>query len=119
MRRLWLFSLVVLPGVAAVGMCGYYLLQDWAALNAAFARLERLSAGSGDLRSIVAADTLQNAFRLNCFADGVGVLLGAILAAIGIQGLCLLPRGVNSSGREKCLHAECGGSMGKYGEVWE
>jgi hypothetical protein len=29
--------------------------------------------------------------RINCFAEGIGVLLGGILVAIGLHGLCLLP----------------------------
>lgn len=40
-RKLALFLLVVLPGVAAVGVSGYYLFQDWGALTLAFARPER------------------------------------------------------------------------------
>ena len=92
MRRLALVVLLVLPGLAAVAVSGCYLFQDWAALSTAFARLERVVAGSSDLRGIVAADALQNAHRINCFADGVGVLLGAILAGIGIHGLCVMPK---------------------------
>jgi hypothetical protein len=90
MRRLTLLILLVLPGGAAIAVCGYYLLRDWAALGASFARLERLVAGSGDLRGIVAADALQNAYRINCFAEGVGLMLGGLLVGIGIHGLCLL-----------------------------
>jgi hypothetical protein len=37
------------------------------------------------------AQSLQQSFRMNCFADGVGVLLGALLTAIGLHGLCTLP----------------------------
>ena len=85
---LWIF--VVLPGVAATSVSGYYVLQDWAALNRSFARWENLAAHGGDTRALIIADTYQNAFRINCFADGVGVLLGAILTAIGIHGLCFL-----------------------------
>jgi hypothetical protein len=87
---LWIFA--VLPGALAAGVCGYYLLQDWSALNRAFARWESLAAGAADTRALMIVDTYQQAFRINCFADGVGVLLGAILAAIGIHGLCLLGR---------------------------
>jgi hypothetical protein len=91
MRRLALWMLVVTPGVAAIFVCGYYLFLDWAALNVAFARFERLSAEGADLRALTVAQTMDQVFRINCFADGVGVMLGAILAAIGVHGLCLLP----------------------------
>ncbi len=79
-------------GLVAVAVSGYYLFYDWAALNAAWVRFEKLAMSAADLRSIVLADARQNAFRINCFADGVGVLLGGILAAIGLHGLCTLPR---------------------------
>jgi hypothetical protein len=77
-------------GVVASLVSGYYLLQDWAALNMYYARFEKLVMSSAEMRSLFIAEAQQNAFRINCFADGVGVLLGAILAAIGLHGLCLL-----------------------------
>jgi hypothetical protein len=89
MRKAALFLLVVLPGFAAVVVCGYYLFQDWAALISAFARLERVTQSGGDLRSVVVAQAYDNVYRINCFADGVGVMLGAILFAIGLHGLCV------------------------------
>jgi hypothetical protein len=79
-------------GLFAVAVSTHYLFEDWAALNAAWARFEKLAMSAADLRSIVIADARQNAFRTNCFADGVGVLLGGILAAVGLHGLCTLPR---------------------------
>lgn len=82
-----LLLLVVLAGLAAVFVSGHYLFADWAALNANWRRFEALSMSAADLRSLLIADARQHAFRLNAFADGVGVLLGAILAAIGIHGL--------------------------------
>lgn len=92
MRWIVLLLLVVLPGVAAVAVSGHYLFQDWGALISAFARLERATAG-GDLHAVVVAQAYDNVYRTNCFADGVGVMLGAILAAIGIHGMCLVGMG--------------------------
>lgn len=77
--------------MAVVLVCGYFLFKDWAALSAAFARFESVVANGGDLRRVIIAQAYQQTFRINCFADGVGVLLGAILAAIGVHGLCTLP----------------------------
>lgn len=91
MKQLALWLLVVLPGLIATGVSGFYVLQDWASLNRAFARWEHLVRSGGSDRALDVATTYQNAFRINCFADGVGVLLGAILLAIGIHGLCVLP----------------------------
>jgi hypothetical protein len=84
-----LWSLTVLPGLAAMVVCGYYLLRDWAALVAAFDRFERAARG-GDLREVLVAQGYDQVYRLNCFADGVGFLVGALLFAIGVHGLCLL-----------------------------
>jgi hypothetical protein len=86
--RVWILSLVVLLGVTATLVSGYYVFQDWAALNMYYAKWEKLVMSNADMRSLFIAEANQNAFRINCFADGVGVLLGAILAAIGVHGLC-------------------------------
>jgi hypothetical protein len=88
--RVFLLLTVTLAGALAVLVSGYFLRQDWAALSRAYAHFERLAASGADLRSLFVAEARQNVFRLNRFAEGVGVLLGAILAAIGPHGLCLL-----------------------------
>src|SRR5687768_4933132 len=93
---------VTTAGVTATLVSGYYVFQDWAALNMYYARFEKLTMSGADMRSLFIAESHQNAFRINCFADGVGVLLGAIVAAIGIHGLCMLQNG-NSKAAEK-LH---------------
>ena len=85
-------GLVVVVGLGVVAVSGRYALQDWAALNREYARFEANVRGNADLASLVATEGLQNAFRVNVFADGTWALLGAILAAIGIHGLCVMPR---------------------------
>lgn len=89
-RRAALFLFVLLPGIAAVGTCAYYLFQDWSALISAFARFEKAVAAGADLRTLYIAGTLDHVYRINAFADGVGVMLGALLTGLGIHGLCLL-----------------------------
>ena len=90
MVRIVALATVTISGVIACVVSGYYVLQDWAALNMYYARFEKLTMSAADMRSLFIAESHQNAFRINCFADGVGVLLGAVVAAIGIHGLCLL-----------------------------
>jgi hypothetical protein len=90
MRRIALWIFAVLPGAATVIITAYFLAQDWRALTDAFAQFQRLARSSGDLETLFIAEAEQNAHRINCFAEGVGVLLGAILAAIGTHGLCVL-----------------------------
>ena len=100
MRATFLFLLVILPGLAVVVVSGYFLLQDWAALNAAFARFQQEVRAGADLRALFIAEAEQNVHRINCFAEGVGLLLGAIMVAIGVHGLCLV-RGVATSKMER------------------
>lgn len=87
-----LFLLVVFPGAAITAVCGFYVFQDWAALIHAYHAFEIAAAGHGDLRSVFVAEAMQNVYRINCFADGVGALLGAVIMAIGIVGICLCGR---------------------------
>jgi hypothetical protein len=81
---------VTLLGLAAVLIGGYNLFLDWAALREAYARFEQFAQHNASLNALFVAEARQNAHRINCFAEGVSVLLGGILAAIGLQGLCLL-----------------------------
>jgi hypothetical protein len=90
MRQVALLVLVVLPGIAVVVICVYYALQDWAVLKASYTQYEKLVLAGADLRALFVAEARQNVFRINLFAEGVWALLGAILAAIGIHGLCCL-----------------------------
>lgn len=97
MKRLLQFLLVllaILPGLAASLVSAHYVFIDWASLNRAYARWEILAYHGGAERALSIAATQQSAFRLNCFADGVGVLLGAILLSIGLAGLLLSLRPV-------------------------
>lgn len=77
-------SVFFIGGMAACGASAYYVFADWHALNVFYARFESLVRSNAPERSLFIASTEQAAFRLNCFADGVGVLLGAILAALGL-----------------------------------
>lgn len=84
-------TVVTLAGFLTCLVCGHYVLADWARLNAAYAHFSQLSSAGADLRTLFVADAVQAVHRINCFADGVGFLLGALLAAVGVHGLCLLP----------------------------
>ena len=85
-------SFVTGSGLLAVGVSAFYVFQDWAALNSFYARFQALVMSNASLRSLFIAQANQGAFRINCFADGVGVLLGGLIAAVGIHGLCCLKR---------------------------
>lgn len=90
LRQWFLFLLLVVPGVLCFLVCMYYALQDWAALQKTYANFERVVGTSNDMSTLFVAATKQSIHRINLFADGVWALLGAIIAAIGIHGLCVI-----------------------------
>jgi hypothetical protein len=44
------------------------------------------------MSELFVAQAAENRHRINCFAEGLGVLLGMGIAAIGIHGICTLPK---------------------------
>jgi hypothetical protein len=82
---LWL---IVLAGATGMAVFGGFAPVDWDALQAADARFEAVARGSPDVTALYLAESKQNLHRLNLFAEGVWALLSAILAAIGLHGLC-------------------------------
>ena len=90
-RRIILLLFLVVPGVMVTAVCIHYALLDWAQLQTAYNEFHRQAAIGAGMRDLFVAEAAQNIHRLNLFADGVWALLGAILAGIGIHGLCLLP----------------------------
>ncbi|MEG4323193.1 MULTISPECIES: hypothetical protein [unclassified Microcoleus] len=91
-RILILLLLVVLPGFSASAVCAYYLVPEWAALTASYQNYRAVSESpSATSKEILIAKTAQEIHRINCFAEGVGLLLGGIILSIGIQGICILP----------------------------
>lgn len=90
MARTGPLKVIVVAGALIVLVSGFFLLRDWAALIGAYAHFETLARQQADLRQLFLSESLQNVYRINCFAEGVGVLSGAILTAIGWHGLCLV-----------------------------
>lgn len=92
-RSLISLVFIVFPGLAAVAVSGYYLLIEWATLDANYAvYAQAVKSSSSTMRDLFVTEAAQNIHRINCFAEGVGVLLGWIIVAIGIHSLCALPR---------------------------
>jgi hypothetical protein len=90
LRIAGLVLFVLVPGILVTAGSAWFLAYDWAALISAFRHFE-LIAPNADLRAVSIANDLQVTYRINCFADGVGVLVGLLLWGLGIHGLCLLP----------------------------
>lgn len=88
--RALLVAFLIVPGVCGCAFCFYFALIDWHALQSAQANFQNVAAHSKDLSALFVAEANQNIHRINVFADVVWALLGAILAAIGLLGLCVL-----------------------------
>jgi hypothetical protein len=82
----------VLPGLGAVGISGYYVLPEWAMLERSHQNFQTLAAQGQGLRELTIAQAAETRHRINCFAEGVGVLLGGIIFSIGVHGICTLPK---------------------------
>lgn len=92
-RQLILLVCVVLPGLSASAISAYYLLPEWAALDAAYQRYRQvIKSPSSTMKDVLIAETAQDIHRINCFAEGVGLLLGGVILSIGIQGMCTLSK---------------------------
>lgn len=88
MRQAALIVLLVLPGWAVAAISAHYLLQDWHALSAAFRHFDTAARSGAELRDLFIAAEMDRIYRTNCFADGLGALLGLVLAGIGVHGMC-------------------------------
>jgi hypothetical protein len=95
MRSIKLMALLltsVLPGLGAMGLSTYYLFPDWIQLEHSRQQYQALAVQGQGLRELSIAQAAETRHRLNCFAEGVGVLLGGIIFSIGVHGLCTLPK---------------------------
>ncbi|MCS6814287.1 MAG: hypothetical protein NZ772_12085 [Cyanobacteria bacterium] len=93
-RQRWsVLLLVVLPGMAASAISAYFLFPDWAALTPSAACCQQLVAlSTTTLMALEVVGAAEQRHRINCFAEGVGMLLGWTIVAIGLHGFCTLPK---------------------------
>lgn len=90
MLRYAALLVVVGVGLAIMGIAvGWGLQHDWPLLDAAYLRRVEV-ARVGDLKSVIVAQGAETALRINVFADGTWLILGAIVVAIGVHGLCVV-----------------------------
>jgi hypothetical protein len=89
-RSLVLLLTLVLPGIAATSLSAYYLFPEWTALEASYNAYAKVAKSpSATMQELFIAQAAENRHRINCFAEGVGILLGGIISAIGIHGICV------------------------------
>ncbi|WP_439344682.1 hypothetical protein [Vacuolonema iberomarrocanum] len=92
MRHIVLLVLLIAPGILGVLVFGYFALIDWEALMRTYSAFETAAQTSTNMSVLFTAEAQQNIHRINLFAEGVWVLLSAIIAAIGIHGMCIPKR---------------------------
>ena len=90
-KRALLFFLLVVPGTVGAFAFGLHALKDRTLLHEAEARFLALGTDA-DIRRLFVAYAAENARRINVFALVVWSLLSAILAGVGLHGLCTMPR---------------------------
>ncbi|MFP4009249.1 MAG: hypothetical protein ACLFV6_14785 [Spirulinaceae cyanobacterium] len=79
---------VVLPGLSLTAISAYFLFPEWAALTASHENYQRLAqSGTATVQELEIAQAAEMRHRINCFAEGVGVLGGWMIVAIGLHGL--------------------------------
>jgi hypothetical protein len=91
-RHRLLIIFTILPGIGGVMIFGYYALIDWQSLQKAYGYFATVSQNKAALETLFVAEAQQNIHRINLFADGVWTLLSGVIAAIGIHGICTIPR---------------------------
>lgn len=80
--------LLVLPGLAGMGLFGRVAITDYHELIGAYERFQTVArAADPTLESVIVANAIQHGHRLNVFATGTWSLLCAIVATLGIHGL--------------------------------
>jgi hypothetical protein len=78
----------IAPGLFFAGVSTYYLFQDWAALDRSFQQFQAVSKSNPTVQQLMIVKAAEDRHRINCFAEGIGVLAGWGIAAIGIHALC-------------------------------
>lgn len=91
-RILVLLTFTIAPGLGAVLLSSFFLFPEWAALDQSYQNYAKLAATNASLRELAIAESAEMRHRLNCFAEGIGVLLGGVIVAIGVHGICTLPK---------------------------
>lgn len=87
-RKLILILFLVIPGALVAAICGYFALADYAQLQKGYAHFQSVASSGSDLRTVFVAYAGQDVHRTNVFAEGVWALMGLIIAALGLLGLC-------------------------------
>lgn len=87
MPKIILFFLLVLPGSAVMAFYTYWGIRDYTALVSANQRFTELANKGVSQRELFILAHRENTHRINVGFDGTWILLGGILAGMGILGI--------------------------------
>ena len=76
-KQVILLLFVVLPGLGAWAISAYYLFPDWKELDKSHRNYQKIAQSpTSRERDLLIAQAAQNRYRINGFAEGIGILLG-------------------------------------------
>ncbi len=87
MKRLTLLILLVIPGSLVVVASSWWGLNDFIALVNANQRFQQLANQGAGQRELFIMAHKEDTHRINVGFDGTWILLGGILAGMGILGI--------------------------------
>jgi len=87
MKTLILLLLLVVPGSAVVVASTWWGINDYIALVNANQRFQKLATQGASQRELFIIAHQENTHRINVGFDGTWILLGGILAGMGILGI--------------------------------
>ncbi len=87
MKTLILFLLLVVPGSAVVVASTWWGINDYIALVNANQRFQKLATQGAGQRELFIIAHQEDTHRINVGFDGTWILLGGILAGMGILGI--------------------------------
>ena len=86
-RKLILFVLLVVPGSAVAIASAWWGINDFKALTAANQNFQKLADRGASQSELFVMAHRENTHRINVGFDGTWLLLGGILAGMGILGM--------------------------------
>lgn len=86
-RSLILFFLLIVPGFAVVTASTWWGINDFMALVKANQQFQKLANSGANQRELFILAHQENTHRINVGFDGTWIMLGGILAGMGVLGI--------------------------------
>lgn len=86
-RSIILFFLLIVPGCAVVTASAWWGINDFMALVNANQQFQKLANSGASERELFVIAHQENTHRINVGFDGTWIILGGILAGMGVLGI--------------------------------